>query len=145
MRLMKQPILSIAAIAVVAVLAGCAGGSSAPAVSNAIPQGVSQPPPAGVSNGKCGHDHGVSVKPCKVTLTVANPTATVTTKGPSGGTFTVRDNRCSAKNIATVAGVGNTYTVTAGTSTGTCGAKFIDKDVSGHVIGVAQLSITNQI
>jgi hypothetical protein len=146
MRVTAQSLLSITAIAMAGMVTGCAGGgSAATTVSGAIPQGVSQMQPAVISDGKCGHNHGVSVKPCTVTLTVSKPTATVMTKGPSGGTFAVRDQRCSARNIATVTGIGsNTYSVTAGTSKGSCEAKFIDKD--GHnQIGIAQLSITNQV
>jgi hypothetical protein len=142
-----RPLQSFAAIAVAGVLAGCAGGSSVPpAGSSAVPQGVSQTQRTDISTAaKCKSDHGVSVKPCTVTLTTSKPVVTVTTKGPTGGTFTVKDTKCSAKGIATVEGTGNTYTVTAGLTKGKCKAVFTDKDTKGKKIGKATLDITNQV
>jgi hypothetical protein len=93
---------------------------------------------------KCGHQKGASVRPCKVTLTSSDPEAAVTTKGPGSGTFIVRDTRCSSRNIATVTGSGDSYTVTAGAIKGGCIAKFIFKQRKTP-IGTAQLSITNDV
>lgn len=135
----------IGALGVAAVLAACAGNtSSVPQSTSSIPLSGAQQP-MGVTPDKCGHQHGVSVRPCHVLLTVTNPTATVTVKGPSGGTFVARDARCTKRDIATVAGAASTYTVTAGTTSGSCVAKFVDKDTKGHPIGAAQLSITNKV
>ncbi|MBV9720153.1 MAG: hypothetical protein JOZ77_12610 [Candidatus Eremiobacteraeota bacterium] len=140
---MKKPLLKgLGALSIAAVLAGCGGSMSSPLSTTTLPATQSQV----ISPDKCGHQHGVSVRPCKVTLTVSKPAATVTAKGPSSGTtFVVRDTRCTARNIATVTGAGSTYTVTAGTTMGSCIAKFVDKDAKGHPIGTAQLSITNQV
>ncbi len=143
---MKSKLLlgSFGALAIAGLLAGCAGSTS-PQASNALPSTTLQTQSGIHSDGKCGHNHGVSVRPCKVTLTTSNPTATVTAKGPSGGTFTVRDARCTTRGIASVSGGGSTYLVTAGLNSGSCEAKFIDKDTKGHKIGIAQLSISNHV
>ena len=136
-----KDLIGVGAIAV--LLAGCAGNTASSQASGAIPFPQSQAP-LGITPDKCGHQHGVSVRPCQVTLDTSKPTATVTAKGPSG-TFVVRDSRCKSRNIATVAGVGSTYTVTAGTTAGSCVAKFVDKASNGHAIGTADLSITNKV
>jgi hypothetical protein len=139
---------SIAAVA--GLLAGCGGGSSTSSTGNGMPattQSVTQSQPLGVAEmkGKCPSDNGVSVSPCTVMLSVSNPIQTVTTKGPNGGTFTFKDMRCTKNNVATIAGTGNSYTVTAGTSTGMCAARFIDRDNNNKRIGIAKLTVKNHI
>ncbi|MBV9332427.1 MAG: hypothetical protein JO146_00315, partial [Candidatus Eremiobacteraeota bacterium] len=62
------------------------------------------------------------------------------------GTITETDT-CSASGIATVAEVGTTnqWTVTAGSTQGSCKALFILKDTGGNKLGQAVLRITNFI
>lgn len=139
---MKHPFGVLGLLAATAILSACAGGPSASAVPyGASASNISQ---SRILPDKCAHNHGVYVRPCRVTLTVSNPTAKVTANGPSGTTFVVRDTRCASRNIATVAGVGNTYTVTAGTSSGTCQAKFIGKN-NKQTVGTVEVFIQNQI
>ena len=133
----------LTAVFVAAVLAGCGGRGSTSPGYGALP-GASQ---AGgkVAPDKCSHQHGVSVRPCRVTLTASQPTATVTAKGPSSGKFTVRDNRCKKNDIATISDQGsNEYLVTAGKKKGGCQVSFTDKDSHGNIIGRATLSVTNK-
>jgi hypothetical protein len=140
----KSPFIAVGALTVSALLAGC-GGSGATPVSNSGTAVAPQTQLVDASMNKCSSDNGVSVKPCRVTLTVSDPEQTVTTKGPKNGTFTLKDMRCTKKDVAEVAGSGNTYTVTVGTATGMCIAKFVDRDSNSKKIGTAKLSITNQV
>jgi hypothetical protein len=68
----------------------------------------------------------------------------VKTRGPKGGSFTVRDNHCTSKDIVTVMGSGNLWTITAGTSNGRCTVNFIDKDVKGKKNGIATVDVENE-
>lgn len=132
---------TIAPLALAGLVAGCAGGGSAPATS-----GPSLLPAGGITfDTKCSKDHGVYLTPCDVKLTVSNPDATVTAHGPSSGTFSFNDKKCSKKGIATVEGAGSTYDVAAGATKGNCTAKFTDKDGNGKTIGTAVLRITNKV
>jgi hypothetical protein len=81
------------------------------------------------------------VKPCSIELSAKKPSASVTTKGPQGGTFTVKDPGCETRGIATISGSGNTYTVTIGTKGGLCVATFVDDNQAGKRIGAAKLII----
>jgi hypothetical protein len=141
----KPKSLAFASLGLVGILAGCSGAATNPQTASGVsaPQALSAETPIDLA--KCKVDHGVSVKPCSVKLTVTNPTEQVTTKGPSGGTFTDKDKKCSSKDIATITGTGNTFTVTAGLKSGKCNGKFIDKDAKGKRIGTAILSITNTV
>jgi hypothetical protein len=134
----------LTAIAVAGLLGGCAGAGSAPPTSSSMPLGVSriQSLASQIEPAKCRRDHGVSVKPCSVSLSGSEPTATVTTKGPTGSVFSFNDKTCSAEGIATVAGSGDTYVVTWGDESGSCTVVFKDK-VDGKKIGIAKLSVTN--
>ena len=90
-------------------------GSATPSAGNAL---VSQQTMAGgvfLDGSKCKESKGIKIKPCSVTLTVSNPTATVTVKYPSGDTITDKDKKCTKKDIATVEGANGTYDVTAAT------------------------------
>jgi hypothetical protein len=135
---------SFAALAVAGMLAGCAGSASAPQTSsNALPFVASQMQPAGAPM-ICKIDHGVSVKPCSIHLSAANPTQTVTTKGPKGGKFSFNDTKCKQQGIATISGSRNSYLAVWGNKSGSCTAVFTDKNSSGKTIGTANLSITNK-
>jgi hypothetical protein len=129
-----QPIVILAAAG---ALAGCAAAS--------LPSATSQVQPAGVPIAdKCTSDNGISVKPCAVQLTAKKTSTTVTTKGPKGGTFSVKDPACTTRGVATVSGSGDTYTISAGTKHGQCIATFVDYDSGGKRLGAAKLIIVNQ-
>jgi hypothetical protein len=142
----KSSVRPLAALAVAGMLAGCAGGASAPQTpSNALPFTTSQMRVAAAPIGfACKIDHGVSVKPCSINLSSSNPEQTVTTKGPSRGTFTYNDKTCAQNGIATISGSGNTYIAVWGNKSGSCIAVFKDKSKAGKTIGKAALSITNK-
>jgi hypothetical protein len=143
----KSSVRPLAALAVAGILAGCAGGASAPqSSSNALPFTT---PPMRVTGGApidfaCKIDHRVSVTPCSINLSISNPEQTVTTKGPSRGTFTYNDKTCAQEGIATISGSGNTYVAVWGNKSGSCIAVFKDKTKAGKTIGRAALSITNK-
>jgi hypothetical protein len=128
---------SITALAVAGVLAGCASAPQSP--SSALP-GMAQA--AGIPM-TCKSNHGVSVKPCSVNLSLSNPQESVTTKGPTG-TFTFNDAVCKNKHIATIAGSGHAFRATWGSSSGSCTAVFTDKTKAGKTIGTASLHINNR-
>ena len=140
----KSSLRSLAAFAVAGMLVGCTGGASAPSTaSNALPAMALQMQPAAAPL-KCLSDHGVSVTPCSIHLSLSNPQQNVTTKGPKGGKFSYNDKLCAKGHIATISGSGNTYTATWGDKTGSCTAVFTDKGTNGKTIGTAKLSITNK-
>jgi hypothetical protein len=86
----------------------------------------------------------VTVKPDKVDLTTKKTTETVTVDGPTGSTFTYKDN-CVLKGIASVAVSGtDTYLVTAGAKAGKCTATFFGRD-AGKKVGSAVLAISNTL
>lgn len=120
--------------AVIAMAAGCAGAGSPPQLRASSDDWL--------ASQTCKSDHGVSVKPCTVDLTFANPKADVTTIGPEGGTFTSSDTKCVSDGIAEVTRKSdNHYVVIAGNTQGKCTARFTDKAHSGKTIGTAALSI----
>lgn len=138
---------SLATLAAAGMLAGCAGGASAPPTSsNALPFMASHVQPAGasidVTPARC-RDHGVSVKPCSIHLSGSNPEESVTTKGPTGGTFTYNDKTCAEDGIATISGSGNSFQAVWGNKSGSCATVFTDKDKAGKTLGKAKLKITN--
>ncbi|MGA8385259.1 MAG: hypothetical protein WB687_08205 [Candidatus Cybelea sp.] len=138
---------SLAAVAVAGMLAGCAGGASMPAAStNALSSMASRAPSASASiqPAKCKSDHGVSVSPCSINLSLSNPDENVTTKGPKGGTFSYNDAACVKNDIATISGSGNSYNADWGSKSGSCTAIFTDKNSQGKKIGTAKLKITNK-
>ena len=147
MKSTKWSLRSLAAVAVAGMLAGCAGGASMPAAStNALSSMASGAPSssASIQPAKCKSDHGVSVNPCSISLSLSNPDENVTTKGPKGGTFSFNDKTCSKDGIATITGSGNTFNADWGSKSGSCTAVFTDKNSKGAKIGTAKLSITNK-
>lgn len=136
---------SAATLSVATILAACSGAGSAPptAGSNAL-LGSQQSAPGLSFDSTCPKKNGIKVKPCMVTLSVSNPTANVTVKYPSGDDIKDSDKRCSKKNIATVAGEGADYVVTAGTSAGNCSVIFTVSS-GGKTVGTATLKITNNV
>ncbi len=141
---------ALATLAVAGTLAGC-GGAATPSLtpSNVLLSSSRNLQPAGLIADKrrrCPSEKGVSVKPCAIKLTVAKPSKKVTTKGPDGGTFTVSDAGCTSRQIATIAGSGNRYTITAGShGKGQCVATFIDYNSSGKRLGAAKVIVVNKV
>ena len=133
---------AVTAVAAAALIAGCSGSSSVPPTS-----GVSNSP---MVKGHCAAHGGVRVTPCSVTFTPSNTGPfTVITREPEDkkGTFTESDNCGGASGIATVtAGTGDSWTVTAGATTGSCTATFdYNAGKHGKLLGWGNLSITNSI
>ncbi|MFY9631091.1 MAG: hypothetical protein WAJ94_05725 [Candidatus Cybelea sp.] len=128
---------SIAVFAVAGILAGCA--SAPQSSSSALPIMMQQ----AETPMTCKSDHGVSVKPCSINLSLSNPQESVTTKGPTG-TFSFNGAACKNKHIATIAGSGHTFRATWGTSSGSCTTVFTDKTKAGKTIGTASLHINNR-
>jgi hypothetical protein len=135
MKSAKWSLRSLAAVAVASMLAGCAGGASMPAAStNAL----------SIQPAKCKSNHGVSVNPCSINLSLSNPDENVKTKGPKGGTFSFNDTACVKGDIATISGSGDSYNAEWGSKSGSCTAVFTDKNSKGKKIGTAKLKITNK-
>jgi hypothetical protein len=121
---------SVATLAIASIVAGCSGGNLAAGAPNA--QGM-----------KCLPGNGGSARPCAVRLAASETSATVKTRGPKGGSFSVRDNHCATKDIVTLAGSGDSWTITAGTNKGHCTVNFIDSDFNGKKLGVARVDLAN--
>jgi len=133
----SKALQSLAALAVAGVLAGCA---SAPQSPTSVLPGMAQ---AAAVPMTCKSNHGVSVKPCSIHLSLSNPQESVTTKGPMG-TFSFNDAACKSNHIATITGSGHLFRATWGTSSGSCTAVFTDKTKAGKIIGRADLHISNR-
>jgi hypothetical protein len=99
---------------------------------------------ASIQPANCKSDHGVSVNPCSINLSLSNPDENVTTKGPKGGTFSFNDTTCAKDDIATISGSGNSFNADWGSKSGSCTAVFTDKNSQGKKIGTAKLKITNK-
>ncbi len=100
---------------------------------------------------RCRH-HGdvrIDVDPCSITFDASNPgpdTVTVSVPKDKKGTISESDDCGGASGIATVTqGSGDDWTVTAGSTTGSCTATFHYATKRGKVMGSAGLSITNTI
>lgn len=143
---LKSSLGAVALLTATLIASGCAGSQNvspaAPATSAQSMQTSMLGPDA------CRHEGGVRVTPCKVVFTASNPGPdTVTLKTPNGekGTVTEHDNCGGASGIATVTqGTGDTWTVTAGATAGTCRARF-NYFNNGQKVGFAVLTIVNQI
>ena len=133
---------TLAALAVAGVLAGCSGAGSPPSSSQPLSLSQMQSSRNAIEVAICKKDHGVSVKPCSVSLSAFKPTATITATGPKGGVFTFNDKTCSTKHIATVSKSGDKYVAVWGDKSGSCSVIFTDK-VKGKTVGTATLSIKN--
>jgi hypothetical protein len=131
---------ALAVFAATGILAACA--SAPQSSSNALPPAMPQQP-AGLPL-VCKSDHGVSVKPCSISLSLSNPQEAVTTKGPTGGSFSFNDAACKKNHIATIAGSGHSFRATWGSSSGSCTAVFTEKTKAGKTIGTASLHISNR-
>lgn len=138
---------AVAAVAATAMLAGCSG--SQPQLT---PQGFSQTSKAAVThssivpNASCPSKGGVSVTPCRVLLNASNPgPVALTVKTPNGSKSKLKEHDlCGALGIATISGSGDSWTVTAGSNTGTCRATFAYFN-NGNKVGWARAIIDNQL
>jgi hypothetical protein len=147
--LQVRPIFAAAAlVATTAFLGGCGGSQSL------SPQGPTQANAAGAMHSTpiepdiCRSSGGVRVAPCKVRFTVSNPGPfTVIVRTPQGTKGMLQErNKCGgASGIATVMqGSGNSWTVTAGSTTGSCKARFTYFN-HGTKVGWAVLRIINSL
>jgi hypothetical protein len=134
---------SFAAAVAVALIAGC-GGSSSPMTP--LGSAMQQSPAV---KGHCTPHGGVHVNPCTVTFNASNPgpdTVTVRTPVDKKGKLQESDNCGGASGIATLApATGKQWTVTAGSTAGSCTATFSYLSKRGKTLGYADLSITNSL
>ena len=140
---------AFAVAASAAILSGCSGSPS----SQVTPMGATQP--ASLLNtplvkDDCPAHGGVRVDPCKVKFTISDPGPdTVKVRAPEGkkGSLVEEDDCGGASGIATVAqGSGDSWTITAGATTGTCKAIFrYHNGAHDKVVGHARLRITNKV
>lgn len=124
----------------VVLLAGC-GAGQAPSASSMPATGLHSMDQNG--QGRC-QDGNVKVHPCHITFDSSNPGPTTVTLGGSGddGTITERDD-CSSSGVATVTRVDNRhYTAAAGSTTGSCTARFSDGGGQGNA---DKLRIVNEL
>jgi hypothetical protein len=134
----KSALQALAILAAAGTLAACA---SAPQPSSGALPATMQP---AVLPMVCKSDHGVSVRPCAISLSPSNPQESVTTKAPTGDVFSFNDATCKKRHIATIAGSGRSFRATWGTSSGSCTAVFTAKTKGGKTIGTAALHISNR-
>jgi hypothetical protein len=143
---LSRPLVAgITLLGVAAMLGGCAGSQSGvtPQTSAQVPLQARSPI---MPDKNCTFQGHIKVKPCSVTLTVSQPTATVATKTNKHNTVTESDDCGGPSGIATVTqGTGDTWIVTAGATTGSCTATFTATNKHGKVKGTATLSITNTV
>lgn len=143
-----RTIFSALAIFVAAAsMAGCTGsqGQFSPASPGVSTQTSSSPAIEPLTS--CRHDGGVRVTPCKVVFTASNPnpqTVTVTTPNGAKGQVVEHDS-CAVAGIATITNAGSgQWTVTAGSTTGNCRARF-NYFNNGRKVGWAVLRVQNMI
>ncbi len=161
MRLPNNLVSFVIPLVATGLLAGCAGGGGSPSLQSSgtaagtqartsSTQGVgaqsiaSQGLDSNVQDdASCKSSGGVKASPCPISLTISDPSQTVTVSMKSGDTLTEKDN-CTKKGTATVAGSGGTYLITAGLTSGACTAKFIEKN-GKMTVGKASLPIKNTV
>lgn len=116
------------------LVTGCNGGSHSPTMG-ALPSGPSQmqsPADRGRNHQGCPNDGGISVTPCRIKFDSnhSGPMSVTVMGGGNGdgNRHAIRENDdCASRSIATVAKNSNRqYTVSAGSVTGSCTAKFSD-------------------
>jgi hypothetical protein len=131
-----------------ALLAGC--GGSQPQMT---PQGFTQAndavrsPISADKDKTCPPSKGaVRVTPCNVALSVSNPgPVALKLKTPHGSKGSIREHDvCGAMGIATISGSGDNWSVTAGSTPGTCLANFAYFN-NGHKVQFGRSRITNSI
>ena len=138
---------TLSALAAGAMLAGCGGSQTQAGLPGAMQNGA----PTIVSpsvKGHCQAHGGVRVDPCTVDFTVSSPGPdTVTVRNPKSkkGALTESDTCGGPSGIATLSASGNQWTVTAGSTMGSCTAEFDYTNHHGKIVGSAVLNITNAI
>lgn len=140
-------------VAAGALLAGCGGaqspGSPLASAAQYAPSVASRVQLPDVK-GHCTAHGGVRVDPCSVDFASPSPAPdTVTVRVPKDkkGKLTESDTCGGASGMATIAaGTGNQWTVTAGSTSGSCTATFDYTNARGkRVLGSATLSVTNSL
>ena len=134
---------ALSAIAAAAIVAGCAGSQVNPSA------GQSGSGTAPMVKNHCSAHGGVRVDPCTITFDVSNygpDTVVVRIPKAKKGTLSEKDDCGGASGVATVAqGSGNDWTVTAGSTAGSCTAEFDFTNHHGKVVGWALLAIANNL
>jgi hypothetical protein len=116
------------------LLAGCAGGAQAP--SAGIPANSTALMPQNQNRqggGRC-QQGNVRIRPCHIRFDSNNPGPTDVTIGRQGNKTKVKErDDCATKGVATVTQDSNRhYTVTAGSTDGSCTAHFSDGGGQGN-------------
>ncbi len=140
----------LSALAAGALLAGC-GGSQTP-LGPTTATGQNAPLAMHVSpnvKGHCPAHGGVRVDPCALDFNASNvgpDTVTVRTPKAKKGTLSESDACGGPSGVASLAqGTDGQWTVTAGSTAGSCTAEFDFTNMHGKKIGYAMLAITNEL
>lgn len=140
---------AIAALAAGGLLAGCGGTSPMAPTAATQPNPAAHAPLAPAVKDHCPAHGGVRVTPCSITFDASSMGPdTVTVRAPKSkkGAVTEFDDCGGPSGVATVTqGTGNDWTVTAGSTAGSCTATFDFANHHGKVVGHADLAITNNL
>jgi hypothetical protein len=141
-----RPLLG--ALAAAAILAGCGGsaGQLNPQSLTGVTGATSSHSP-GIEPDACRSNGGVRATPCRVQLSASNPgPVSVTLRTPHGAKGSVVEHdTCGTSGIATVTqGSGGTWNVTAGSTAGSCKARF-NYFNNAQKVGWARIEIQNTI
>lgn len=130
------------------LMLGCSSGAQMPSMGAAQSQGhgVLSQSVSPSDNGDCQNRDGVDVTPCRVVFNANHPGPTTVKVHSDGHRITERDN-CATKGVATVTLLGNrTFSVTAGTTAGSCTAHFVRKNNNNDDEGQgALLTVVNRL
>lgn len=127
------------------VMTGCAGSQINPAPAGVTSQSNFSGGVAPLTS--CRNQGGVRVTGCRVVFTASNPnaqTVTVTTPNGEKGKIVEHDS-CAVAGIATITpAASGQWTVTPGSTTGNCHARF-NYFNNGQKVGWAVLRVQNMI
>ena len=140
-------VFTTATVVAAIALTACAGTQSAlnPALSTQSSQTVGASVP--IADHTCRTQGGVRAMPCRVELTPSKPgPIAVTLRTPHGskGSVVEHDNCGGASGIAAVTGSGNSWSVSAGATIGSCKARF-NYFNNAQRVGWARITIQNQV
>lgn len=138
-------IAALGTVAVGALFAGCAGSQVSPAPVGGVSSSIHSPGLIPSKKNGCQYHGNVRVTPCTITFNSSNPGPDTVAVRSKKGTLSESDDCGGASGIATLSqGSGDSWTVTAGASTGSCTATFSVTKKS-KTKGWADLSITNTL
>ena len=140
---------AIVALATTGILTACGGSSPMAPTTSTMQNPAAHAPLFPDVKNHCPAHGGVRVRPCRLTFDASNTGPdTVTVRAPKSkkGTLTELDACGGPSGIATITqGIGDRWTVTAGSASGSCIANFKYANPHGRVVGHAELLITNNL